>query len=170
GAGRWEGGGRADSMPMEPVARMVPALQGWGGRVSGTVAVGGKPARPELNVQLVARPLVHDPLGLERAELHALYRDEDLEVQQLTLRRGDADSRVTGHMPLILSAGKPLQLPERPMDWKIEVAKGDLGLAPVFVPQLAQARGSFEVHAAVRGTPHHPELQGTAAVHQGVLV
>ena len=169
-AAHWQGEVRADSMPIEPVAHLAPAAAGWGGRASGTLSVGGRPSQPELNLQARARPLRRDPLTLDEAEVHALYHDGELTVPDLRITLAHVDSHISGRMPLGLSVGSPIEVPDRPMEWHVELPKGDLALVPLFVPQLAQARGVVELHAEVGGTTRHPTFQGTAAVHGGVVV
>ena len=55
------------------------------------------------------------------------------------------------------------------MSWRAEVPNGDLAVLPLFVPQFGSAAGKFELHAAVAGTPKHPDLSGTLRIRDGEL-
>ena len=169
-SGSWEGELAANDMPIDRVDRFVPEAAGWAGRVSGTLAVAGAPARPEYRLHATATPLVWDSLRVDHAEVTASYKDERLDVAEVLLTRANVTSRITGQMPLRLSADRPPAVPDGPMQWHVDLDHGDLALLPLFVPQVAQARGALELHADVRGTAKKPLLQGQGRVRGGALV
>jgi hypothetical protein len=55
------------------------------------------------------------------------------------------------------------------MSWRLDYPDGDLGLLPLFVPQIGSAAGRFSIDAEVSGTPQKPELHGTARIREGRL-
>jgi hypothetical protein len=72
-------------------------------------------------------------------------------------------------MPLDLALGRTPSIPEAPMSWTLTLPNGDLGLLPLFVPQLGSASGKFDLSARITGTARHPDLDGAAHVRDGVV-
>ncbi|MBI5708684.1 MAG: translocation/assembly module TamB domain-containing protein [Candidatus Eisenbacteria bacterium] len=169
-AARWEGSLRAAAMPLDRLGRLVGSAAGVSGRVSGTLALAGRPGEPELDLRATAAPVAWDSLRAERLTLRAGYRDGRLTVPELRLTRGDIVSTASGSMPLTLALGARPEVPDRAMSWQVDLENGDLALLPFLVPQIAGARGRFDLHATLAGTPHHPDIAGTARVSDGQML
>lgn len=169
GSGHWEGSFEADLLPLDDLERFAPEARGWGGRVTGHLGIGGEPRRPELDLAAEARSLRRDSLVVDAASARASYRDGRLEVPELTIRRGEARSAISGSMPLHLDMVSAPGVPDQPMSWRIEVSNGDLSMLPLVAPQIAQARGRVDVAARIEGTPRKPTLDGAVQVRGGVM-
>ncbi|HYM81306.1 MAG TPA: translocation/assembly module TamB domain-containing protein [Candidatus Limnocylindria bacterium] len=169
GAGRWEGTARAQEFPLERVGRMVPAAEGWGGKLSGTLEVGGRPAAPVLSLAVEARPLARGEARVDAVNAKARYAAGQLDVPEIKIARGGVTSTITGEMPMRLALGESPELPEAPMSWQVDLPNGDLALLPLFVAQLGQASGRFDLDARIGGTVREPDLRGTARIRQGKL-
>jgi translocation-and-assembly-module (TAM) inner membrane subunit TamB-like protein len=167
GGSRWRGTVEAAGLPLDRAATFAPAARGWTGRLSGTLDVGGSPARPELELKADARPLAYRDFRMEGASLRARYGDQRLRVSELRMAREGAISTVRGEMPLDLALGRQPAVPESPMSWQLDLPNADFGLLPLFVPQLGTASGRLDVDARVAGTPRHPDLSGSARVRGG---
>ncbi len=168
-AAGWSFRARAHEFPAAELARGSPQADSWRGRLDGTLELAGRPSDPRIDVRASVSPLAWRGVTIDRAELQARYEDERLEVTRLNLVRRNVASDATGAMPLRLVWGRPPEVPELPMSWKLEVPNGDLGLLPLLVPQVGGASGSFELHATIGGTPRKPDLSGIARVHDGRL-
>lgn len=169
GARAWEGQVRSDELPVEGFGSLAPAARGWAGKLDATVRLAGSPARPRVAVEVDARPLSWRGVQLDRAEARAHYEDDQLTVESVTLTRGAVGSTIHGRMPLHLELGGKPTLPEKPMEWRLDLPNGDLALLPLLVPQVGFAAGRFELDAKVAGTPRHPDLDGTLRVRKGTL-
>mgnify|MGYP001564006611 CR=1 FL=1 len=169
-AARWQGSVRAEAMPLDRLGRLTERARGVSGRVSGTLTLAGRPGEPELELRAAAAPVAWDSLRAERLVLRAGYRDGQLTVPELRLTRGDIVSTASGSMPLTLALGARPEVPDRAMSWKVDLANGDLALVPLLVPQIAGARGRFDLHATLAGTPRHPDLAGTARARDGQML
>ena len=170
GSAGWEGEFESDSLPLDHLDRFAPEAHGWGGRVSGHLAVSGSPRRPELSLTAEARPLRRDSVAVDVVSARASYRDGRVEVPELRVQRGEALSTVSGSMPVVLDLAAAPRIPDERMSWRVEISKGDLSMLPLIAPQIAQARGRVEVSARVEGTPRAPTLDGTVEVRGGVML
>ncbi len=170
GSGHWEGSLAADSLPLDELDRFAPAAQGWGGRVTGRLGIGGDPHHPELDLTAEARPLRRDSLVVDAVSARASFHDGRLEVQEMKVRRGEALATIAGSMPLRLDLAARPTVPDQPMSWRLDIVKGDLSMLPVIAPQIAQARGRVEASARIEGTTHTPTLDGSVQVRGGVMV
>ena len=168
-ASRWHGAVDAVEVPVDRLGRVVPGAEAWKGRVTGHVDVDGSPSRPVLDLHATGQPLAWRNYAVDEAHAEARYADERLQVREAHVRRGQASTAVTGEMPLRLSLGRPVELPQAPMSWRLDSPDGDLGLLALFVPQIGSASGRFDVNAVVGGTTQHPALNGTARVRNGRL-
>lgn len=166
-AGRWDGVVRAEKLPLDRLENMVAAARGWRGRLSGAVEVGGRPGAPALNWNVEAQPLAWGEYRIDGATAHGRFQDGRLEVPELKMTRGGVVSTVSGAMPLTLGLGRRPEVPEAPMEWRVELPNGDLSLIPVFVPQIGSAAGKFDLAARLGGTARHPSLTGSAHVRDG---
>ncbi len=168
-ATRWEGTFHADRLPVERVQAFVPDARGFAGALTGTLEVGGGPSRPELTLDASVRePRWRDFVA---EDLHAVagYRDGRLTVRSLRLSQRTLSSEINGSMPLRLALGRPVEVPEDSMSWRLAMPVGDLGLVPLFVPQVASARGRFDAQASVQGSARHPRLSGFARIRDGAV-
>jgi hypothetical protein len=166
-AARWEGEFHADRVPLGRLAHLASAASGFSGAASGVLEVAGSPAHPRLGVRgSIAEPRWRD-FAAEGVEANARYADGRLTVDEVRMTHRTLSSRITGSMPLALALGRPLAVPEDTMAWSVDVPSGDLAIVPLFVPQVASARGGFEARATVAGTPRHPRLDGYARVREG---
>jgi hypothetical protein len=169
GSGQWEGSLDADSLPIDDLDRLAPEARGWGGRVTGHLAIAGDPRRPQLDLTARARSLRRDSLAVDAATVRASYREGRLEVPDLQIRRGEARSTISGWMPLHLDALSAPAVPDQPMSWRVELSNGDLSMLPLIAPQIAQARGRVDVSARMEGTTRKPTLEGAVQVRGGVM-
>ena len=168
-ASHWNGMLRLERMPLDRLERMVPAARGWKGRMSGTLEIGGRPGAPTLGGNAEAAPLSWGDYSIDAASAHGRYQDGRLEVPEFRMTRGVVVSTISGSMPLVLELGKRPEVPEAPMDWRVELPDGDLALIPLFVPQIGSAGGKFDLSARLGGTARHPKLSGTSRVRDGVF-
>ncbi len=166
-ASRWNGSVRAHRLPVEGLGSMIPAARGWKGRAGGGLEISGRPGAPELTWRAEAQPLSWGDYRLDEASANGRYREGRLEVSQLRMNRSGVASSITGSMPVRLALGRPPDLPEQPMDWRVDLPDADLALLPLFVPQLGEAAGRFDLEARLGGTARHPALAGTARIRDG---
>ena len=165
----WSGGIDANGFPIERVTGLFPASNGWAGRLEGHVAVGGNPARPELDVKAVVKPLTWHDFNMEKIEAEGKYADERLAVTRLKATRLQLESTAEGTIPIRIAFDRPWVLLDKPMDATLHVRQGDLRLLPRLVPQLAAASGSLEADATIHGTPLKPDLDGRGRISGGSL-
>lgn len=168
-AGAWRGVARAERFPVDRLGALAPQAAGWRGRVDGTLAIGGSPPEPELELRGAAAGFGWRDYRAQRVEVRARYADGVLEVPDTRLTMLDVVSSVRGRMPLRLALGREPGLPDEPMSWRIEVPKGDLRLLPVLVPLFQTATGRFDLDATVAGTPRSPKVTGTGHVRGGAV-
>lgn len=168
-ADRWHGEVRADSMPLEPLTRLVGAEPGWTGRLGATIDLSGRPSAPRLTVRAKAAPIAWRNVRLDQVRAEATYADNRLRVTEFRTTRNRAVSNVTGEMEIALALGRTPEALDAPMHWRVDLPNGDLALFPVLVPQIGAATGRFEVDGEIRGTPRRPELVGTARIREGRL-
>ncbi len=166
-AAHWQGTVRAERFPIDRMERLLPAAKGWQGRGGGQLAIAGRPGAPELRWDVGALPLSWGDYRLDEATAQGRYGDGRLEVAQLRMRRGGLTSTIVGAMPLRLALGRAVEVPERPMEWRVDVPDGDLALLPLFVQQIGAAAGRFDLSARIGGTARHPSLSGNARVRDG---
>lgn len=168
-ADAWSGEASAERLPLERLAGLAPEARGWSGTLGGDLRLGGRPARPVLELTADARPLQWLGYAADDVRVRASFRDERLEVEDLRMIRGNLESTVRGHLPLRLALGAAPEVLEREMAWDASVPNGDLAVLPAFVPQVGHAAGRFALEARVRGTPRHPDLEGWARVRDGAV-
>ena len=142
-------------------------MRGWRGRAGGALDIGGRPGEPDLAWTAEARPLGWQGYRIDQASAKGHYRDGQLEVSELHINRAGVGSSITGTLPIRLAMGEVPTLPDRPMDWRIDLPDGDLALLPLFVPQIGYAAGRFDLAARVTGTSRVPKLMGSAHVRDG---
>ncbi len=168
-ARRWDGSFQADAVPLDRLQALVPDAQGFAGALSGRLEVKGSPARPELALQSsMAAPRWRDFVA-EAMTAEAAYGDGRLTVRSVRMLHRTLTSEASGSMPLRLALGTTPVVPEDAMDWKFDIPAGDLGLLPLFVPQIASASGHFDARATVGGTARHPRLDGFAHIRDAAL-
>lgn len=168
-AARWEGTVRTDAFPLDRVQALSPAARDWGGRLDGTLAVGGSPGRPRLELSAEARPFAWRDYHVDHARARAEFHDGRLVVEQIQVSRGGVESSASGEMPLRLRLGSSAEVPDAPMTWKLDIPSGDLAVVPLFVPQIGSASGHFDLSARVAGTARRPQLSGSGRVRGGVV-
>ncbi len=169
GAGDWNGELTGAALPLDRLRQLVPAAHDWGGTVSGRIGIEGSPVRPVLDATFDASKLTWQAIDIEDVRGHARYAAGQLTVPELHMQRGGRESTASGAMPLVLAMGRPVEVPESPMAWRIDIPNGDLSMARLVVPQIGTAAGKFELRASVTGTPRHPDLDGTLKVSDGVV-
>ncbi len=168
-ASRWKGEVRATALPLDELRELVPAAREWSGLVGGRIDINGSPKDPVLDLDLAAKPLRWNTVDADELKVQARYRAGRLDVPELRMLRGGRESLASGYMPLKLAMGSNPEVPETPMEWKVDIAKGDLSIFGVLAPQLGSAAGTYELKANVRGTPRHPDLDGTMKVRDGIM-
>jgi hypothetical protein len=166
-AARWNGSLRAERLPIEGLGALVPAMRGWRGRAGAQLEIGGRPGAPDLAWTAEARPLGWGDYRIDEASAKGRYRDGQLEVSELHMNRAGVGSSISGMMPIRLAVGEAPDLPDRPMDWRVDIPNGDLALVPLFVPQIGYAAGRFDLTARVTGTGRVPKISGSAHVRDG---
>jgi hypothetical protein len=168
-AARWEGTVRTVAFPLDRVQALSPAAGEWGGRLDATLAVGGSPGQPRLELSAEARPISWRDYHVDHAAVRAEFHDGRLAVEQIQVSRGGVESSASGGMALRLRLGSPPEVPDAPMTWKLDIPSGDLAVVPLFVPQIGSASGHFDLSAAVTGTARRPLLSGSGRVRGGVV-
>ena len=164
----WNGMVRASRLPLDHLEHLVAAARDWKGAVSGALEIGGRPGDPDVTWNAEASPLAWGDYRLDAGSAHGRFHGGRLEVPELRMNRGGVVSTVTGSMALGLAVGQRPELPEAPMDWRVDLPNGDLALVPMFVPQIGSAAGRFDLTARIGGTARHPSLAGTAHIRDGV--
>jgi len=168
-AGAWRGQASARRFPVDHLGAFSPRAAGWSGRVDGSLAIGGRPPDPELELRASAASFGWRDYRAQRVEVDARYADGLLAVPDTRVTMLDVVSTIRGRMPLRLALGRPPALPDEPMSWKIEVPRGDLRLLPVLVPLVQTANGRFDLDATVAGTPKGPRVTGVGHVRDGTV-
>lgn len=169
-AGSWRGQATATNMPFGPLSSLVPSLQGWDGRVSGTLGLSGRPSAPVADIDAHAEQLGWRDLRTERFTLRAHYAEDRLEAREVKARMQNVESSAQLSIPLHLALGDLPAVPQdEPVRGEVEVPAGDLQLLPLIVPQLQSARGSFQLSAQVSGTPRSPKLSGRGRIRDGLV-
>ena len=168
-AAQWEGTVKASAFPLERVQSLLPQARDWGGRLDGTLDVGGSPQHPRLELRADARPFSWRDYNVDHASVSAAFADGRLVVDHVQMSRGGVQSSASGEMPMRLRLGAQPELPDQAMAWKVNVPAGDLSLMPLFVPQIGSASGHFDLSARVAGTARHPLLNGAARVRGGIV-
>ncbi|OGF15327.1 MAG: hypothetical protein A2W00_07025 [Candidatus Eisenbacteria bacterium RBG_16_71_46] len=165
----WHGTLQARDYPIDPMHELIPAAEGWSGRVSGRLGVGGRPDRPELQVEASAAPLAWQDYRADEVVARARYAGGRLDVGEIRVTRLDVVSTVSGALPLHLALGASPEFPEDRMSWRIEAPRGDLAVLPLFVPQIGSAAGRFDLSATIGGTMRAPKLEGALRIRDGTV-
>lgn len=168
-AGAWRGQVVARRFPVDHLGAYAPQAAGWAGRVDATLAVGGSPPDPELDLRATASDFGWRDYRAQRIEAGARYADGVLSVPDTRVTMLDVVSSIRGRMPVRLALGRAPELPDTPMSWKVEVPKGDLKLLPALVPLFQTAHGRFDLDATVGGTSRRPKLTGSGHVREGTV-
>ena len=122
-----------------------------------------------LDAVFQADKLSWQAIDIQDVRGRARYEHERLTVPELRIVRDKRESTASGELPLRLALGERPQVPEAPMAWHVDVPNGDLSVARLVVPQIGSASGRFALRADVKGTPKHPDLDGTMKVSDGKL-
>ncbi len=168
-ASRWKGEMRAEALPLEELRELVPAAREWSGRVGGRLGINGSPSHPVLDLNLAAKPMRWNTVDADELRARARYSAGRLEVPELRMLRGGRESVASGHMPVRFAMGENPEVPETPMEWKVDIPNGDLSIVGLLAPQIGSSAGTYELQANVRGTPRHPDLDGTMNVRDGIM-
>jgi len=168
-AGECRGQVVAADFPVAPYASLVPSTRGWGGSVSGTVGLSGRPAAPVLDVQAHAEQFGWRDIRAERVDVRARYADGRLEAREVRAKKQNTESTARLSLPLDLALGRMPAVPDEPMQGRVDIPAGDLQVLPLLVPQLQSARGKFELEAEIAGTTRAPRITGSGHVRDGVV-
>lgn len=168
-AGLWSGEARARRFPVSHLGAVAPGAAGWSGRVDGTLSIAGSPPEPELDLRADATDFGWQDYRAQRVAIGARLADGQLTVPDARITMLDVVSTVRGRMPVRLAVGREAELPDEPMEWRVEVPRGDLKLLPALVPLFQAARGRFDLDVAVAGTARQPRITGVGHVRDGTV-
>ena len=168
-AGSWRGHATADKLPVAPLASLMPSAAGWDGRISGTLALAGSPARPVFDVDAHADRFGWRDIHAERVDLKAHYADGRFEARDLRAHMQNVESSAHLSVPLKLALGQAPEVPDLPISGHIDIPAGDLQVLPLLVPQLQSARGKFDLTADLSGTARVPRLSGKSHIRDGLV-
>jgi autotransporter translocation and assembly factor TamB len=158
-----------NAFPVASLADVMPAAAGWDGRVAGTLALSGSPARPVLDVDSHADRFGWHDVRAERVDLRAHYENGRLEARDLRARMQNVESSARLNLPLRLALGMSPEVPDEPVSGRVDLPAGDLQVLPLLVPQLESARGRFDLAAEISGTAHAPHVSGKCHIRDGVV-
>ncbi|MBI2263702.1 MAG: translocation/assembly module TamB domain-containing protein [Armatimonadetes bacterium] len=96
------------------------------------------------------------------------YKDQLLEVEEISLHRAGHTGEVRGRIPLRWDGKKFIVL--QPLDLHVLIRNGDLGILTLFLPQVKAASGEVQLDLGIRGDPTQPNLSGQATVHKGRIL
>ena len=168
-AGAWSGQLDAQRLPISHVGAFAPAAEGWSGVLDGSLKIAGSPQRPEFVLDASADDIGWHEYRAQRVETKANYRDGMLDVPQTLVTMQNVVSTVRGHVPVSLALGRTPSLPDAPMEWSVDVPRGDLKLLPALLPLIQSARGRFDLNAVVGGTTRRPSVTGRAHIRDGLV-
>ena len=163
----WRGRATSDAFPVGRLTGLMPEAAGWDGRLFGTLALGGRPAKPTLDVQLQAERFGWRDIRTENVTLHGQYADGLAEVLDLRARMLNVESKARLAFPLHLALGDRPELGTSPIRGRVDIPSGDLQVLPLLVPQLQSANGRFELAAEISGTARAPRFQGRGKIRDG---
>jgi hypothetical protein len=167
-ASAWDGHLEANRLPVSRLGAVVPTADGWAGVLDGRLDVGGSPPAPSLQLEARADDFGWRDYRAQHLQAKASFRDGELVVPDLRVTMQDVVSTLRGRMPVALALGRPPEVPDAPMQWEIDVPRGDLKLLPALVPLIQSARGRFDLAATMAGTTRHPRLTGRAHIRDGI--
>lgn len=168
----WHGELVADSLSIDALADWIAPLGGWRGVLDATFTLDGRPAAPLVRALGHLRRPGWGQATLADFDLDLEYRDDALNVRRFAVPGPDSvGPAISGVLPLRLGWGvrNEDRLPDRPISLTAYARGLDLGLVPLFLPQIAAAGGQFDVVAAVGGTPREPNLSGAVTLRDGIL-
>lgn len=168
-AGSWRGEATASAMPVAPLASLAPSLAGWDGRVTGKLALMGRPGSPVIEVDAQADQFGWHDIRAERVSVKARYADGRVEAREIKARMQNVESNAQLSVPLHLALGDLPRVPSETIRGQVDIPAGDLQILPLLVPQLQSARGSFQMSATISGTTKVPLLAGRGRIRDGVV-
>lgn len=162
---------RADSLPIEWVSGISPALTDFGGPLTATWRFTGaiedlRASGPFAVSPLLYRGRVAAPISGE-ATLGGGRLDLDLAFSPAW-----GASRIRADLPARLDATVPSFTLARdaPFTLDAQVEKGELGLFTLFIKEARDARGDFSLELAGSGTLATPRLQGRIGISKGTVI
>jgi len=165
----WSGTGEAKSFDVSRLGALDTTAAGWTGTVEGHLKLSGSPQHPQFDLEASADHFGWRDYVAQHVETQASYHGGVLAVPSARVTMQGVVSTLEGQLPVELALGQPPVFVEAPMQWNVNVPRGDLELLPALVPLIQSARGRFDLVARVTGTTHHPKIDGTAHVRDGVI-
>lgn len=169
--------------PLDPmlavirVERAIPEGQeaawrppGLGGRVSLSAEVGGTGRHPSVRLRGLGEDIQVYQAFADSVLFQATYLDSLLYIPELSWRTGGRGVRVSGRVPLALSAdpGKA-RLLERPLWLEAEVPSVDLSLASLATTLIEDPSGDLSGRVRLKGVPPHVYIEGRLGVENGAF-
>jgi autotransporter translocation and assembly factor TamB len=159
-----------DRVHLEPVCTAL-GVRDCGGRMSGSVHVGGTAALPALGAHLAVDQLKMSAVDYGRLDIDALYADRlmSIEGHLRTPRAGtvDAEARV----PIDLAwTGQRHDVGDQPLSGVLRASDLDLTFLPALAAnEIRTASGRARVDLRLAGSSRAPQVSGRAVVEDGSL-
>ncbi|MFH1312923.1 MAG: translocation/assembly module TamB domain-containing protein [Candidatus Eisenbacteria bacterium] len=140
---------------------LVPPIAKLDGLAELTMEISGNKRNPRVVTKGRLREASYGAARVGDVAWNLMVRDSLLEVVALTFGTGREEGQVSGDVPIAISM-LPFssELLERPIDLRISVVDGDVGLMCELIPKLKVCSGTYGANLRITGDAKAPQFYG----------
>jgi hypothetical protein len=149
---------------------LVPPIAKLGGLAELTMEISGDKSNPRVVTRGRLRQASYGAVDVGDVAWNLMVRDSLLEVVALTFGEGREEGQISGDVPIAISV-LPFssELLERPIDLRILVVEGDVGLMCELIPKLKVCAGTYGADLRITGDAKAPEFYGDLSLSNARL-
>jgi hypothetical protein len=160
----------AEGIDISLLEPLVPPVAKIGGLAELTMEISGNKANPRVVSRGRLREASYGADRIGDVTWNLALQDSVLKLIDLTFGAGREKGEVSGEVPIAIAV-LPFssRLLERPLDVRVVVEKGDLGLMCEVVPGLKVCSGTYETDLRISGDAKAPEYHGYVKLSEARL-
>src|SRR5262249_37525541 len=130
----WRGQVSLKDFDISRLSSIWPSLEGFEGRATGNLSLGGSPSQPEGGSDGTLSALFYQGHPIEPIQWRMRYENKEVRVEDVRIGLGDSAATIHGTIPLDLSwgVGRGKRIGDRPVDLTFQANKVSLGEVATF--------------------------------------
>ncbi len=154
--------GRFQNISISLVRPLLPSvIQEISGDVNGDLLIAGEEGKIRYSGNLKSTPFSLNRIRFDEASISLSSTQDLLTINQLSLKRGEDVSTLSGKIPL--------QKKDAPLQVHLVMVNDALGLFPSLSSDLGWVSGKGRLDLTVEGTLDSPQINGDLVVQDGIM-